>query len=95
MVASRGIFAKSARGAVEYTDCFSAKEQNPSKECPGYDTKQSNGEAPVMLEFWGMKSTSSLPSHPGPTWPGVLAPNRVLSMGQTELNCVLMLNRTA
>ena len=25
-------------------------------------------------------------------WPGVVAPDRVLSMGQIELNCVLMLN---
>ena len=29
-------------------------------------TKQSFGEAPVMLEFWGMQSTPSLPSLPGP-----------------------------
>ena len=24
-------------------------------ECPGYDIKQSVGEAPVMLELWGMR----------------------------------------
>ena len=30
-------------------------------ECPGYDTKQSDGEIPVMLELWGMRSTPSLP----------------------------------
>ena len=29
--------------------------------CPGYDTKQSDGEVSVMLELWGMWSTSSLP----------------------------------
>ena len=45
-----------------------------------------------MLELWGMQSISSLPSLPGPLWPGVVAPDRVLSMGQIELNCVLMLN---
>ena len=56
-----------------------------------YDTKQSNGEAPVMLELWGIRSTSSLPSLPGPLWPGVAAPDWVLSMGQIELNSVLML----
>ena len=44
-------------------------------ECPGYDTKQSNGEVPAMLELWGMRSTSSLPSLPGPLRPGVVAPN--------------------
>ena len=60
-------------GAVEYTD-------SPN-ECPGYDTKKSDGEVPAMLELWGMRSTPSLPSLPGPLWPGVVAPDRVLSMG--------------
>ena len=35
-------FAKSA-GAVEYTDC--------PNECSIHDTKQSDGEVPVMLEL--------------------------------------------
>ena len=39
-----------------------------------------------------MLSTPSLPSLPGPPLPGVVAPDRFLSMGQIELNCVLMLN---
>ena len=47
-------------------------------ECSGYHIKQSDGEAVVMLELWWMQSTPSLPSHPGPLWPGVLAPERVL-----------------
>ena len=64
----------SQQGAVEYTDCTSNK-------CPGYDTKQSDGEVPAMLELWGMQSTPSLPSLPGPLWPGVVAPDRALSMG--------------
>ena len=39
-----------------------------------------------------MWSTSpSLPSLPGPLWPGVVALDRALSMGQIELNWVLML----
>ena len=33
-----------------------------------------------------------MPSLPGPFWPKVVVPDRVLSMGQIELNCVLMLN---
>ena len=45
-----------------------------------------------MLELWGMQSTSLLPSLPGPLWPGVVAPDRVLSMGQIELNCDTKLN---
>ena len=39
-----------------------------------------------MLELWGMWSTASLPSLPGPLWPKVKALDRVLSMGQIELN---------
>ena len=65
---------------------------HPYNECPWYDTKQSNCVVPVILELWGMLSTPSLPSLPGPLWPWVVAPDRVLSMGQIELNCVLMLN---
>ena len=45
-----------------------------------------------MPEIWGMRSTPSLPSLPGPLWPGVVAPDRVLAMGKIELNCVLKLN---
>ena len=57
--------AKSA-GAVKYTDYTSEERQNTSNECPGYNTKQSNGEIPVILELWGMRSIPSLPSIPGP-----------------------------
>ena len=35
-------------------------------ECPGYDTKQSDGEVPVMLELLGMWNTPSLPLLSGP-----------------------------
>ena len=42
----------------------------------GYDTKQSDGEVPAILELWGMRSTLSLPSLPGPLWPGVVAPDK-------------------
>ena len=54
-------------------------------ECPGYDTKQSDGEASVMLELWGMWNTPSLPLLPGSLEPGVIVPDRFLSMGQIEL----------
>ena len=64
----------------------------PPYECPEFDTKQSDGEVPAMQEFWEIRSTPSLPSLPNSLWPGVVAPGRVLSMGQIELNCVLMLN---
>ena len=39
-----------------------------------------------------MRSTHSLPSLPGPLSRRVVAPDRVLSMVQIELNCVLTLN---
>ena len=81
-------------GAVEYTDWTSAGSW--------YDTKQSDGEVPVILEHWGMKFTPSL--LPDSLWSGVEAPERVQSMGLIEsnpgfksllflqLNCLLMLN---
>ena len=50
-------------GAAEYTNYFS--EDTPN-ERPGYDTKQSDGEDPVILELWGMQSTHSLLLLPGP-----------------------------
>ena len=79
-------------GFVEYTDCVSREDQDFHHECPGYDTKQSDDEAPVMLELWGMRSTPLLISLPSPLWPGVVIPDRDLSMGQIELNFVHMLN---
>ena len=77
-------------GAAKYTDCISAEGYDSPNECPGYDTKQFDGEVPVTPELWGMWSTPSLPLLPGPLWPVVVAPVRVLSMGQIELSCILM-----
>ena len=45
-----------------------------------------------MLELWGIRSTLSLPSFPGPFCPGVVAPDRAFSMGQIEVNCEFMFN---
>ena len=64
--------------------CRNVRSPYPN-ECPGYDTKQSDGEAVVKLEIWGMRSTLSLPSLSGPLWPGLVAPDRVLSIGQIQL----------
>ena len=52
---------------------------------PEYNIKQSDGEAPVMLDRWRMQSTLLLPSLPVLLWPGVVVPDRVLSMDQIEL----------
>ena len=51
---------------------------NPPNECLAYDTKQSDGEVPVMLGLWGMQSTPSLPLLSGPLWPVVVAPDRAV-----------------
>ena len=45
-----------------------------------------------MLVLWGMQSTPSLPLLPDSLYPGVVAPDKVLSMGQIEVKCILMLN---
>ena len=64
----------------------------PSQWVSWYDTKKSDGEVQVMLEFWGMRNTPSLPLILGPLWLRVVAPDKVLSMVQIELSCVLTLN---
>ena len=38
-----------------------------------------------MLELCRLQSTPLLSSLPGPLWPRVIAPDRILSMGQIEL----------
>ena len=48
-------------------------------------TKQSDGEAPIMLEIWGIQSFPLLPLLLGSLWPRVVVPGRVLSMSQIEL----------
>ena len=64
-----------------------AEGQDPLNKCPGYDTKQFDGEAPVMLELWGISSTPSLPLLPGPLWPRVVAPDKgpIYGLNRTKL----------
>ena len=42
-----------------------------------------------MLELWEMRRTSSWPSLPGSLSLGMVASDRVLSMGQIELNLIV------
>ena len=65
---------------------------NPHNEYPRYDTKQSDGEAPVMLGLCGMWSTSSLPLLPGPFWPGVVTHYSDRTNGILMLNWIVWLN---
>ena len=68
------------------TDCSLPSRLRRGKtvlnECLGYITKQSNGEAPVMQELWGMRRALLLPTLPGLSWLGVVTPDRVLSLAQ-------------
>ena len=64
----------------------------PPHECPENDTKQLGGEVLVMLGLWGMRSTPSLPSLPGPLWPGVVAPDKGPIYGLNRTNGILILN---
>ena len=60
-------------------------------ECPDYDTKF-DGEVPVMLELWGMQSTPSLPSLPGPLRSLIRCYHSGPMYGLNRTNCILILN---
>ena len=60
------------------------RDKTPTNECPEYDTKTSDGEAPV-IKLWGRWSTPLLSLFPGLVRPGVVVPVRIPSIGQIEL----------
>ena len=64
----------------------------PPHVCPGYDTKQSDGEVPVILGLWGIQSTLLLPLLPGPLWPGMVAPDKGPIYALNRTNWIFMLN---
>ena len=64
--------------------CSGVRPPHPN-ECPTYHTKQYDGEVPVMLDLWGMRSLPLLPSLLGPLCLGVVSLDRVLSMGHIFL----------
>ena len=45
-----------------------------------------------MLELGGTRSNPSLPSLPGPLWPGLVAPDKGPIYGLNITNGILMLN---
>ena len=47
--------------------CRQVRPPNPNKY-PIYGTKQSDGEATIMLELWGMQNTSYCQVHSDPEW---------------------------
>ena len=68
---------------LEFLESSSFKYRLPSNTTYSryIDTKQSDGEVPVMLELWGMQSNPLWPSLSVPLWSEVVAPDRVLSLG--------------
>ena len=46
----------------------------------------------VMLELCEMRSIPLLPSLPGPLWPRMLAPDRILHLDQIELYTYVKMN---
>ena len=78
--------------AVEYINYFSAEGKPLLNPYLVYESKQSDGEVPVMLELWAMWSIPLLSSLPGSLWLGLVTPDRVLSIGQIEVNSVHILN---
>ena len=70
---------------LEYTELHLCGGVRFPQRVSSNDSKQSDGEVAVMLELWGMRSTPLLPLLPGPPLTGVVAPDRVLSIGRIEL----------
>ncbi len=56
----------------------------PTNECPGYETKQSDGEVPVRLGLSGIRNTPSMPLLPGSLWPGVVASGKGFIYGSSR-----------
>ena len=84
------VIAQSA-GAVEYTNNFSAEEVRIPNECAGYDTKQSDGKVPVMLELWecGVPlHCHRFQDHSGPEWKHLIG----LIYGSNRTKVCIMLN---
>ena len=52
-------------GAIEFTNCIFAAEEDSHSECPRYENMVSDDGAPVMLELLGIWSTP-FPSLPDP-----------------------------
>ena len=85
------VFIAQSTGAVQYTDCFSTDKQDLQRvSC--YDTRQSDDEVPEMREIGecGVLLHCHRPQVHSEF--EVVAPDRVLSMDQMELNSPLMLN---
>ena len=86
------IFGWSSGLGFYHKPIVSQHRSRQPNEGSGYDAKQSDGETSIMLDLCEIRSNPLLPSLPGPHLLGLLVRNRLPSIGQIELNCVLMLN---
>ena len=66
--------------------------KTPTNECPGYDTRQSDGEVLVMLGLWVIWSTLHCHCSQCHSSKECFSYDRALSMGSIELNCIHILN---
>ena len=71
-------------GAVKAPTPPLQRGKTPTHICSGYDSKQSDGESPV-LGFWWMWNPLSMPLQLGLPWPGAVVFVRVLSIVQIKL----------
>ena len=93
-VRTRFLRVAQSAGVVEYTDSTPAEGKDLPNECPGCDTKQSDGDVPVMLELWGMRSAPSSPLLPVPLWLRMVAPDKgpIYWLNRTKLHTYAKLN---
>ena len=70
-------------GAVEYTDCISSEGYDSLKECPDMTLINLILKSQYCWRFGDVEFP--MPSLIGPLWPGVVAPDRVQSIGHIEL----------
>ena len=80
-----------AQPAVEYTNCSSAEIKTPpTNECPGFDTKQSEGE---VRGKWGFGNAElpfiTIAPRSPLAWIGSIRYGRIYGWNRT--NCILML----
>ena len=57
LITNKLLFLMLLSGPVSLTTPLQWSKTHHPNECPGYDTKQSDGEASVTLELKGMQST--------------------------------------
>ena len=72
-------------GAIEYTDCISAERGKTPQWVSWIWHETISWWGSSNAGLWGMQCAPSLPSLLGPLWPKVVAPDRLLFMGQIKL----------